>query len=320
MFTVLFLNDDRGGARSYNAFISAYCLARLGYRVIYACNKRQLFINEFYEGQTYGFREIFEPDIPKQAAVLPPSLHTTVVNFQDYDALRDMVDEYGGAPDIAMFSGNERMAGLACQIAREWKCALIHADILDLPPCVNEVQLQRIMKQQLQPCGRLIAITDTITDSMCRAAIEVGNGLNNPEIYMIGSYIGVGEKHHLRQYDGLRFIPNNSDNGRLRAIAESGVYVHLPMTPHHRSIAEALAVGTPVVAMRDSLLGIMQRLYPEQVLYCRDAEAFIEQIAALLNDAEYRDIEGKAGREYAKRHFGFANRMLHLQQQISQVI
>ncbi len=320
MFTVLFLNNDTGGARSYNAFLSAYCLARLGYRVIYACNKKQLFINEFYEGETYGFRDIYDDDVPKQAAVLPPLLHTCIVNFRDCDSIRDTIDKYGGAPDIVMFSGDENIAGLACQMARAWKCCLIHADILTLPPCVNEVQLHRIAKQQLQPCKRLIAITDTITDSLCRAAIEVAGSLNNPEIYMLGHYIGTGKEAYMQQYDGLRFIPNNSDNGRLRAIAESGVYVHLAMTPHHRSIAEALAVGTPVVAMLDSLLGIMQQLYPQHVLYCRDKQDYTKQVAALLNDAAYRDSEGSAGRSYARKHFGFANRMLHLQQSISRVI
>lgn len=320
MFTVLFLNDDRGGARSYNAFISAYCLARLGYRVIYACNKRQLFINEFYEGPTYGFREIFDDEVSKQAAVLPPSLYTTIMNYRNTDAIRDMVDEYGGAPDIIMFSGNDSIAGMACQMARAWGCTLIHADILDLPPCVNEIQLQRVNKLDLQPCRRLVSITDTITDSLCRAVIEIGTGLNNPEIYMIGHYIGTGEEQYLRQYDGLRFIPNRSDNGRLRAIAESGVFIHLPMTPHHRSIAEALVIGTPVVAMQNSLLGIMQRLYPEQVLYCRDKHDYNRQVGGLLDDATYRNECGAAGVVYARQHFGFANRMLHLQQQINQVI
>lgn len=319
MYTILFLNQSETVTcgRSYDAFLSAYCLARLGHKVLYICDRPQRFINEFYEGPVYSIDEMFDDKVDKQAAVLPPSLVCTVEKAPD--KIRDFVDRHGGRPDMIWFSGSAISSSLPYQIAESWRSLLVQADTLDLCPCVNEVQLTRVKRKFNGHIDRIICIRDNVSESESgMLASAVKHMKQSPEVWIVGQCTGGYVRGRARRRKRVTLIPNTSDRGRLKAIMNSTIYLHPCSTTRHRNIAEAMACGTPVVAFRDSIWNLLDRFYPDRIEYVKDGD-LQSKVSKYFNDNAFREANSKLLETYARRHFGFGNRMMQLQQRIMSV-
>jgi hypothetical protein len=207
--------------------MSAYCLARLGHKVLYVSDKSQGFIPQFYEGPVYGFDDILDESVEKRQASLPPSLYTEVIPIpRNADSIRDLVDKHGGKPDMVWFSGDQDLCSFAYQVSSAWRVPMIHADMLTLSPCVNEVQLAMVQKRPPVRNGGIISIGEIITDTDIEVVIGAAETVDDkPLVTFIGRYKG-DKLVSLRQRYPTNVIPYSTDRGRFRALCENRVFMH----------------------------------------------------------------------------------------------
>jgi glycosyltransferase involved in cell wall biosynthesis len=264
MYTLLFINeaDGRLTGRAYDAFMSAYCLARLYNKVVYVSDKRQDFVTGFREGPVYGFDELMDATFPKQPAILPPSLYCRIVDFiRNPDGLRDIIDATGGKPDAIWLSGNGSACSLATQVSLHYHIPLIHADTLELAPTVNEIQLSYLKTQKTEKENRIACSSSIATDEICEYLIDIALETDSkPQVYIIGKYKGTKIDAIIEKYPGLTIVDHKSDRGRLKAIMASMVYIHPPHSSQLQGIAEALSCGTVVLTTTASDWVIPQSL------------------------------------------------------------
>lgn len=272
MHTLLFINeaDGRLTGRAYDAFMSAYCLARLYNKVLYVSDKRQDFVTGFREGPVYGFDELMDNTFPKQAATLPPSLYCRVVDFiRNPDGLRDIIDATGGKPDAIWLSGNGGTCSLATQISLHYRIPLIHADTLELQPTVNEIQLSYLKTQKVEKQNRITCSSSIVTDEICEYLADIAAESDmKPQVYIIGRYTGTKIDAIIDRYPDLTVVDHRSDRGRLKAIMASMAYIHPPHSSQIQGIAEALACGTIVLTTIASDWIIPQSLCGQGLFWC----------------------------------------------------
>ena len=74
-----------------------------------------------------------------------------------------------------------------------------------------------------------------------------------------------------------------------------------------------MACGTPVVILNPRLRGDLLDVYGYNIRYDGNIEHY-------FSDSEFRDSIGAQARQYAKRNFGYGNRMMGLHQLIKRVM
>jgi len=319
MYKILFINqsDNLSRGRSYDAFMSAYCLARLGHKVLYVCDRSQDFILSFYEGPVYDIDEIFDDDIEKRSATLQPSLYIAVLDpIHRPEKIKDFVDVHGGKPDMIWYSGDADICSLVYQIVQAWRVPILHSDIMSLGACVNEVQLSHIMSRPPVRERRIISVHDGLCDSDMKSLIDAAESAGcEPALVIIGAYRGKYIGDHLSAYKNLTHIPYTSEKGRFKMIAASMLYAHPYDTSRHGLIAEAIATGTPVAT------GVKCPWTPLWEAYGSSIDhRGLDRTAKYFSGADFWRDTSTAVRSYAKKHFGFANRMVALQRYITNTL
>jgi len=287
--------------------------------VIYVSDRRQDFIQGFYEGPLYSYEDLFDDSIEKRESKLQPSLHVYMSRLKA-DSIKDIVDKHGGTIDQVWVSGDADWAGFANQVSVWYNAPLIHGDRGDLSPCVNQIQLGHVLSTTDRK-KRVISCADGYTRRECLDLIHVVKTLRDRGIRDLGLYL-VGRRvqnmaEMLDEFSDFHIVHHTTDRGRMRAIRESMVYVHPRHNMSLAPVVEAMCCGTPV-AMCVDRKAPLPHLRGSGVfgnaLMCEcfgDIPPDTHQISRILCDVSVWQKMSKGASAEGKK-YGFARRMLDL--------
>lgn len=299
MRRILFLNQNFGPStgRQYDQFMIAYCIARLGIEVIYITDKEQQFVNEFREGPVYNIDELFNREVIKVERVMQPGIFCNIAHIlSNPEIVKDIVDAFGGRPDLVITSGDYDWERLSEQIAQYYKVSLYKFEDNELSPCLNWNEYKIVTRAKPRIQRRAVTCYDYISQEDIKILDMVLCQFPEPLfMYVIGR---PDNSVNLSTIDRskIAIIYHVSDRGRLQAIYNSLFYIQMPFTTRIQGVIEALSLGLPVYNLSYNEIFAKKGIQSERI--------FIEDnITKLYKTAEIRE---------ANYDYSFMNRMAEL--------
>jgi glycosyltransferase involved in cell wall biosynthesis len=147
-----------------------------------------------------------------------------------------------------------------------------------------------------------------------------------PELVIISNYHEAKEKDHLTHlarahgvHLSLQMLVPNEELVRLYNVAQLLVYAPI-QEPFGLVPLEAMACGTPVVAVREG--GVVEAVVHNStgLLVERDAQAFAQAVAGLLSDEAWLERLGQQAHQYVVNEWSWSKAIQKLETQLQSVI